>query len=196
MYREGGGFEPSERARYDQGMAITIYQMMPIPPDEAATQFVEADPLRIGVELRFLDEAELDAAYGDDPDAVAEIEANKPAAGVEDRGISLHVFGDDGLEYLRFDMFEAGPHYHYIAHGLGENVIVDFDPVAHGAMLPWALAQLRERLTPMLERAGARDLATRVDEAQLAKQLGEVERLVREADSELAGRIAAKAHSE
>ena len=172
-------------------MAITVYRMMPIPPDAATTRFVEADPLRIGVELRFLDEAGLDAAYGDDPDAVAEIEANKPAAGVEDRGISLHVFGDDGREYLRFDMFEAGPHYHYIAHDLGENVIVDFDPVALGPMLPWALAQLRERLTPMLGRAGAAGLATRVDTARLAARLGEVDRLVREAETELAARIAA-----
>lgn len=174
-------------------MAITTYQMMPIPPDEAATRFVEADPLRIGVELRFLDEAELDAAYGDDAGAMAEIEANKPAAGVEDRGISLHVFGDDGREYLRFDMFEAGPHYHYIAHDAGENVIVDFDPVAHGPMLPWALGQLRERLSAMLERAGAGALATRIDAGRLADRLGEVERLAQEAEADLARRVAAAA---
>ena len=195
MYRGPGAFEPRGRAQYNGAMAITVYQMMPIPPDEAATRFVEAGPLRIGVELRFLDEAGLDEAYGDDPDAVAEIEANKPAAGVEDRGISLHVFGDDGLEYLRFDMFEAGPHYHYIAHDLGENVIVDFDPVAHGAMLPWAIGQLRDRLTPMLERAGAGTLATRVDGSRLTEKLGEVERLVREAESELSTRLAASAGS-
>ena len=155
-------------------MAITVYKMMPIPPDEQATRFVEVGPLRIGVELRFLDEGELEAAYGHDAEAMAEIDANKPAAGVEDRGISLHVFGDDGREYLRFDLFEAGPHYHYIAHERGENVIVDFDPVAHGEMLPWALGQLRERLVRpsrvIVARAEDKD---QVDENEQDDQNGE-----------------------
>ena len=53
--------------------------------------------------------------------------------------MSLHVFGDDSREYLRFDMFDAGPHYHYIAHDRGENVIVDYDPTALGEMLPWGV---------------------------------------------------------
>jgi hypothetical protein len=170
-------------------MAITVYQMMPIPPDEEATRFVEIGPLRVGVELRFLDEAGLSEAYGDDADAMAEIDANKPAAGVEDRGISLHVFGDDGREYLRFDLFEAGPHYHYIAHDRGENVIVDFDPVAHGEMLPWALGQLGRRLGPMLERAGAAELAKRVDPGLLAERLPELSKLAEETESELAARL-------
>ena len=166
-------------------MAIQVYDVMPIPPDEHGTRFVEAGAVRIGVECRFLDDAELDAAYGDDAEAMAEIEANKPAAGVEDRGVSIHVFGDDGREYLRFDVFETGPHYHYIAHDRGENVIVDFDPVAHGDMLPWALGQLRTRLLPMLARAGAERLAERVDEALVCERLGEVDGLARKALEEI-----------
>ncbi len=176
---------------YTGAVAITVYKMMPIPPDEQATRFVEVGPLRIGVELRFLDEAELEAAYGDDAEALAEIDANKPAAGVEDRGISLHVFGDDGREYLRFDLFQAAPHYHYIAHDRGENVIVDFDPVALGEMLPWALGQLRERLVPMLERAGAHHLAARIEPTALAARLPELERIARETEAELAARLRA-----
>ena len=172
-------------------MAITIYRVMPIPPDEDATRFVEAGPLRIGVELRFLDDAGLEEAYGDDDRAMAEIDAAKPAAGVEDRGISLHVFGDDGREYLRFDLFESGPHYHYIAHDRGENIIVDFDAVALGEMLPWALGQLRNRMRPMLERAGAHDLAARVEPQDLAACLPELERLARETEKELGERIRA-----
>ena len=117
-------------------MTITVYNVMPIPPDEAATHFVDAGALRIGVEYRFLDVAGLEEAYeGDD---AAEIAAATPA-GLEDEGVSIHVFGDDGLEYLRFDMFDGGPHYHYIAHEKGENVIVDYDRVAFGEMLPWGV---------------------------------------------------------
>ena len=176
---------------YNGAMAITVYHVMPIPPDEEATRFIQAGPLRIGVELRFLDDAGLQAAYGDDERAMAEIDANKPAAGVEDRGISLHIFGDDGREYLRFDLFEAGPHYHYIAHDRGENIIVDFDPVALGEMLPWALAQLRNRLRPMLERAGAHDLAARIEPGSFAARLPELEQLAQETADELGERIRA-----
>ena len=167
-------------------MAITVYNVMPIPPDEAATRFVEAGALRIGVEHRFLDDAELQANYGGDTAAMNEIDANRPAAGVEDEGVSIHVFGDDGREYLRFDMFDAGPHYHYVAHDRGENVIVDYDPVALGAMLPWTLAQLRTRVVPMLEHAGAEALTARVDRKALDECLGEVETLVETAQREIA----------
>lgn len=167
-------------------MTITVYNVMPIPPDDAATRFVDAGALRIGVEYRFLDDAELRANYGDDATAMDEIDANRPAAGVEDEGVSIHVFGDDGREYLRFDMFDAGPHYHYVAHDRGENVIVDYDSVALGAMLPWTLAQLRTRVVPMLERAGAEAIAARVDRTALDECLGEVETLVETALREIA----------
>jgi hypothetical protein len=163
-------------------MAITVYNVMPIPPDDSATQFVEAGVLRIGVEYRTLDVADLDAAY-DGGDA-AEIAAATPA-GLEDEGVSIHVFGDDGLEYLRFDMFDGGPHYHYIAHAKGENVIVDYDRVAFGEMLPWALSVLRERIHPMLDRAGASDIAGRLDSELLNAKLADVETLVKAADADI-----------
>ena len=166
-------------------MATTVYNVMPIPPDDAATRFVDAGALRIGVEYRFLDDAELRANYGGDAAAMDEIDANRPAAGIEDEGVSIHVFGDDGREYLRVDMFDAGPHYHYVAHDRGENVIVDYDPVALGAMLPWTLAQLRTRVRPMLEQAGAAELARRIDGDALESSLVEVERLVETALQEI-----------
>ena len=78
---------------------------------------------------------------------------------VQDNGASIHVLGrEDGHEYLRFDLFEQGPHYHYIDLGGKEQTIIDFDRVALGEMLPWALAQLRDRIIPMLERAGGEKL--------------------------------------
>jgi hypothetical protein len=49
---------------------------------------------------------------------------------------------DDGYEDVRFDVFDSGPHYHYIKKGVAENKVVDFDPVAMGDMLPWALMQI------------------------------------------------------
>ena len=174
-------------------MAISVYNVMPIPPDDAATRFVDAGALRIGVEYRFLDDAELRANYGGDAAAMDEIDANRPAAGIEDEGVSIHVFGDDGREYLRFDMFDAGPHYHYVAHERGENVIVDYDPVALGEMLPWTLAQLRTRLVPMLERAGAAELAARVDGDVLESSRVEVEGLVETALLEIERQRSARA---
>jgi hypothetical protein len=173
-------------------MAITVYNVMPIPPDASATRFVDAGPLRIGVEYRTLNDADLDAAYGENADEMAEIEAHKPAAGVEDEGVSIHVFGDDGKEYLRFDMFDAGPHYHYIVHARGENVIVDYDPVALGDMLPWTLGQLRKRLTPMLERAGAASLAARIDAAALEPRLDQVAALAGDASQAVAAQRRAR----
>ena len=62
---------------------------------------------------------------------VAEIEEHSPEGGFTDEGISVHVVSvADDHEYLRFDMFEQEPHYHYI-HRSGEvNNVVEFDRVA------------------------------------------------------------------
>ena len=155
-------------------MPFHVYNVMPIPPDPARTRYVEAGAIRVGVEYRNLDAQELEAAYGDDPQSAAEIDAALPADGVDDEGVSLHVEGEDGREYLRFDIFKAGPHYHYIRHDAGENIVVDFDPVALGEMLPWALQQLRTRLAPMLEQAGAGHLTERIDPALVNQGLDEV----------------------
>jgi len=168
-------------------MTGTTYSVAPIPPDDAHTTYVDAGPLRIGVEYRLLDDAELAANYeGDDID---EIQDALDGAAVEDNGASIHVLGrEDGHEYLRFDLFEQGPHYHYIDLGGQQQTIVDFDRVALGDMLPWALAQLRNRVVPMLERAGGGELAREI-EAQagaLHESLPEVERLVKVAQAELA----------
>ena len=93
---------------------VTHYDLMPIPPIEAHTRFFEADPIVIGVEYRLLDEeiaaaSEIAAARGSDMG---------PGAGMDDRGVSLHVYAVEGgerLEHLRFDCFEEDPHYHYVS---------------------------------------------------------------------------------
>ena len=162
-------------------MAIAVYNVTPIPPDPDQTRYLEAGAIRLGLEYRSLDDAQLDAAYANDADAKAEIDANRPGE-LEDQGVSIHVLGaDDGHEYLRFDVFDNGPHYHYIQRDPVRNEIVDYDPVALGDMLPWALAQIRERLPQMLIHAGGEALVERLDAALLASRVEELGALAREA---------------
>jgi hypothetical protein len=166
-------------------MPGTVYSVQPIPPDPDHTVYVDTGGLRIGVEYRVLDDAELAANYAGE--AMTEIEAAVAGRTIEDNGVSLHVVGaEDGHEYLRFDMFEREPHYHYIEKSGERQTILDYDRVAHGEMLPWALAQLRTRLREMLRFAGGADLADVLDSAQVAASLPEVERLAVEAQAALA----------
>jgi hypothetical protein len=143
---------------------ITRYSLMPIPPIAAHTNWFEAGGLRIGVEYRLLTDAiaaaaQLEAANG----SVPGVEAEGP---IDDRGVSLHVFGrQDGeeREFLRFDCFQEDPHYHYVSWRDKSNEMIHLDPVADGDPLAWALDRLRHRLLPMLIRAGASDVARQVD---------------------------------
>lgn len=143
---------------------ITRYSLMPIPPIEAHTHWFEAGGLRIGVEYRLLTDAiaaaaSLEAANGS-------VEGVESAGPIDDRGVSLHVFGrQDGelREFLRFDCFQEDPHYHYVSWRAKTNEMIHVDPIADGDALGWALDRLRERLIPMLVRAGAADVARQVD---------------------------------
>jgi hypothetical protein len=165
-------------------MTGTVYTVPPIPPDPEHTTYVDAGALSIGVEHRLLDAAELAANY--EGEAMDEIEQALDGNVVEDNGVSIHVTGSaDGHEYLRFDMFEQGPHYHYIDVSGETQTIVDYDRVALGEMLPWALQQLRTRLVPMLENAGATELLRTLDVKRIDASLAEVEKLAREAQSAL-----------
>jgi hypothetical protein len=124
----------------------------------------------------------LRATYADNPEHLAELEARSPEGGFTDEGVSLHVWGtDDGHEYVRFDVFADEPHYHYVhntgAGGETVNNVVDFDAVASGDMLPWALERLRTRLPEMLREAGGGAVAVAVDPDVVARAVGEVERL-------------------
>ena len=166
-------------------MTGTVYTVPPIPPDPAHTTYVDCGGLRIGVEARLLDDAELEANY--EGAAMDEIQAHlEDDEVVEDNGVSLHVVGADGHEYLRFDCFEREPHYHYIEPSGERQTIVEFDRVAHGEMLPWTFAQLRERLAPMLARAGGEAQLAALDRARFLTALAEVEKLATNAAAALA----------
>jgi hypothetical protein len=153
---------------------ITRYDQMPIPPVEAQTTWFEAGAVRIGVEYRLLNDAiaahaAIETATGSD---------SSEALDLNDRGVSLHVCGtgegDAEREFLRFDCFEEDPHYHYVSWRAMSNEMIHIDPIADGDPLAWSLERIRTRLPQMLERAGAADLAARVDARELERALPRV----------------------
>lgn len=134
------------------------YAIPPQPPVPENLTTFEAGNLSIGVEYRDVDPEGLLATYRDNPAHLAELLARSPEGGFTDEGVSLHVFdATDGHEYVRFDVFDDDPHYHYNHHGSEVvNNVIEFDVTAHGDMLPWALERIRTRLPEMLTEAGAR----------------------------------------
>jgi hypothetical protein len=167
-------------------MTGTVYTVPPIPPDAEHTTYVNAGAIKFGVEFRLLDEAELAANY--QGAEMEEIQDALDGNAVQDTGVSIHVVGtSDGHEYLRFDIFEQEPHYHYIEPSGESQRIVDYDRAALGEMLPWTLAQIRTRLAPMLEHAGGLALIAQLDAGRVDASLAEVEKLAREAQKALDG---------
>jgi hypothetical protein len=180
----------------------------PVPED---TRYVDAGAIKIGVEYRQLTSARFEATYAGTPfeelyrefraesakRRAAKPEPAKPQAaenqqeggamGIE--GVSLHVFdAETGHEYLRFDCFEAAPHYHYLRPWATpeecDNHSVEWDSVAHGPITPWALEKLRSGLPTMLVQAGGGDLAARLDQATLDRAVDEVEAIVAAAQAQ------------
>jgi hypothetical protein len=151
---------------------ITRYDLMPIPPVEAHTEYVDAGSVRFGIEYRLLDDAI--AAASTTAEATGGDSADEA---FDDRGVSIHVFGVDdqgALEYLRFDCFDEDPHYHYVSWRDKSNEMLHIDPVADGDPLRWALERLRTRLPQMLARAGAGHIAARLDPQRLDEALPRV----------------------
>jgi hypothetical protein len=151
-------------------MAI-VNHTLPVPAFLENTARFAAGPVTIGVEYRVLDEAMILDYYG--PDARAKFPNGAPAgmgAVINEDGLSLHVFGTvDGHEYLRFDCFDDAPHYHYLDPTASRNVVHDYDAIAHGPIVDWALDALRTRLAPMLTQAGATELGASLDHAAVAE---------------------------
>jgi len=159
----------------------TVYKVQPQPWEEADTRWVDAGPVRFGVEWRDVDPAALLATYGEGTDDMAEIIERSPEGGFYDRGVSIHVCATrSGHEYLRFDVFDDDPHYHYVDTSGEANRVVAFDSVANGDMLAWVLDRLRTRLGSMLEGADAAELAAEIassDDNQLGAAVNAVEQL-------------------
>ncbi|HEX4016173.1 MAG TPA: hypothetical protein VHX15_05490 [Frankiaceae bacterium] len=157
------------------------YNMPPQPADEAATTYLDAGAVSIGVEYRVVDPESLRETYQDNPQQLAELEERSPQGGFFAEGLSLHVVAKaDGHEYLRFDLFDDPPHYHYnhpVASGVHTNNVVDYDTASNGPMLDWTLDRLRTRLPEMLRQAGGDAIAGQVDAEVLVPVLTEVARL-------------------
>ena len=167
-----------------------VYAIPPQPHSERDTRLVEGGAVTFGVEYRDLDPEMLRATYAGNEAHLAELEETSPEGGFTDEGVSIHVFdAADGWEYLRFDVFDGEPHYHYV-HRVPEggevvNNVIDFDEVAHGEMLPWVLERLRRRLPEMLRNAGGADLAERVDPATVEPAVAEVAALAEAAQAQV-----------
>jgi len=118
------------------------HTFMLIPLVEEHTRWFDAGPVSIGVEAR---------ALGDERMMV--------------RGPSIHVCNADrSEEYVRFDVFGAVLHYHYIHNDRAANTLWGYDPDVNGPMIPWACAALRDRLPTLLRNAGAEQLAKDVEQ--------------------------------
>lgn len=143
-----------------------VYAIAPQPPDAARTTYFDAGALKIGVEYRHVDPESLTADYTHDPAQLEALLAASAPGGFTDNGVSIHVVGsDDGHEYLRFDVFDDEPHYHYIHRGDEiVNNVVDYDVAAFGDMFTWAIACLHDRVATMIAVAGGGDLVSVLDQ--------------------------------
>lgn len=165
---------------------ITRYSVMPIPPVEAHTTWFDAGAVRLGVEFRLLNDAIVAAARLEDADG----DQRGQTRNLDDRGVSIHVCAEqDGeeREFLRFDCFAEDPHYHYISWRDRSNEMLHMDPVAQGDPVEFALESIARRLPALLSRAGAEDVARRLDGDALERSLRHVRReamRLRSADAE------------
>jgi hypothetical protein len=162
-----------------------VYNIPPQPPVAEHSHELPAGPLTFSVEYRNVDPGALRATYAANAAHLAELDARSPEGGFTDEGVSIHVCGtDDGHEYLRFDVFDDEPHYHYVHHSADGNVVnqvIDFDTVADGDMLSWAIERLRSRLPEMLTAAGGSHLAARLDMSAIAPVIDEVAAMAEQA---------------
>jgi hypothetical protein len=174
-----------------------VYGIPPQPPVAENTTYLQAGAVTIGVEYRDVNPDNLVETYKDNPAYLEELVEKSPAGGFADEGVSIHVCATDGgHEYLRFDVFDDDPHYHYI-HAGDEvvNNVVEFDVLAHGEMLPWVIERLRTRLPEMLPHAQGDHLVPLLDHALLDPVIAQVEAIATKAQAEVrAVRVARAAH--
>jgi hypothetical protein len=163
-----------------------VYNIPPQPPAPENTRYLPAGAITFGIEYRDIDPESLAATYADEPEQLAELEEKSPEGGFSDEGVSIHVCGtDDGHEYVRFDVFDDEPHYHYIHRTPNGadivNNVIDFDTAAQGEMLPWAIERLRTRLPAMLTEAEGGHLVPQLDAGLVGRVIGEVQRIAEKA---------------
>jgi hypothetical protein len=159
-----------EDGLHDEEVATISYTTLPVPAMDEHTVRIGAGAVTFGVEYRHLDEAAILAAYG--PDARAKFNGGERPAGmaevVTEDGLSLHVFDSStGAELLRFDCFDDAPHYHLLDPARSRNEVVEHDADRHGALLDWALHEMRRNLRGLLNQAGASSVADEIDDGSV-----------------------------
>jgi hypothetical protein len=159
-----------------------------LPHIPEQTEIIELGAIAIGIGYRVLDDATAgeylrQVGYNPRPE---QGEAGYGNQGMEDGGVSIHVFGRRGsewTEYFRFDCFEDEPHYHYVYPDEKAQRRVFLDPVLEGDPLEWALERLRTRLPDILRSVGADELARRVDPAAIEAALPRVRAAIQRAEA-------------
>lgn len=134
---------PAHSNRQTDTIRGQYHQFALIPMIEEHATWFDAGPVSIAVEAR---------ALGDSAERMV-------------RGPSIHVFdAARENEYLRFDVFGAVLHYHYILNDQNHNILWGYDPDTNGPMIPWAVNALRDRLPTLLRGARAEKLAAEVEQ--------------------------------
>ena len=155
------------------------HKTIPVPPVPEHTTYWEVGGVKIGLEGRFLTGAILADHFSKDPEQArifAELAAKSTTnqATLDDVGISIHVFdARDDKEYVRFDMFDGDPHYHYMTPG-SHHIPVIFVTTANPDYIGWTFERLATSLPAMMEKAGAADAARHVDMAAVRAILPEL----------------------
>jgi hypothetical protein len=154
-----------------------IFHFAPVPHIAENTTLFPAGVISFGVEYRNLTDEIAEQHYGKDgtDQLRKEVGYDAPVGQLSENGVSIHVFGDDGREYLRFDCFDDEPHYHYLKPDEPVQRVVALDTFANGDPLKWALASLRARLGPMLREAGGAAYVARLDSALVGAAIDRVE---------------------
>jgi hypothetical protein len=133
---------------------------------------VKIAALGLGVWIDHAPAAKVKSAVKSFPAGRLVIESERRVqAKTADSGPTVHVSdAQTGDELLRFDMFLANPHYHYIYPGNG-NLVVRFDTNALGPMMDWVRHHLPTHLADMLRFADAEELASAIDPELIAPAL-------------------------
>ena len=147
-------------------MVGTRHPFLPIPVIPEHTRYIKAGAITIGVGYRLLND-KIASEYL--KEVGMEREYSRESTGytrVDDGGVSIFIFGEEQgelVEHFRFDVFDAQPHYHYSFQKEKAQERVLLDTAVIGDPRAWALDCLRNRMPSVLAKAGAHDLAARVD---------------------------------
>ena len=155
---------------------------LPIPVIPEHTEYFKAGVLTIGVGYRLLTDEIVDAYLAK---VGYKREKNSTYTRMDDGGVSIFVFSEDGGEYkeqLRLDCFDAEPHYHYVYQKENAQDRVYLDPVVTGPPMEWAFWCLTHRLPAVLQHVGQPELAAQVDAAKIEALLPEIRAAVKRSE--------------